>query len=389
MVNLEQKFAFQGLSSKEMLKNDKISKSTLGIIQKLNSEGHQAFLVGGAVRDLLLNIKPKDHDISTSATPEELKRLFGRRAKIIGRRFRLVHIYVSNEIIEVSTFRRMPTIEERKGRKSDSGLIVWRDNCYGTLKEDFARRDFTINAIYYNPYNKNQCLIDYAGGLSDLKHGKIRCIGMPKTRLTEDPVRMLRACKLVGQYGFHLEAGLGKEIFRSAHNLQLCSRARLLEELFKILKKPYTYPTFQACYEMGILCYLLPTVAREWNNEKGLLCQKLLKARDEKLRLGEIYPSRISGLALIMLPFLMLKTKQDTKDSLLAKDFGVRDIICSNIREFLSPYRIPKYVIIKTYNVLKMQYRLHCSKKTEKIRLHPDYFRARDTYNVYVRAIIN
>ena len=121
------------------------------MIKKLNAAGYEAYLVGGAVRDLLLGITPKDHDVSTSATPEEVKKVFGRKARIIGRRFRLVHVYMGKEIIEVSTFRRMPSLEERKGRKTDSGLTVWRDNSYGTLQEDSSRRDFTVNAIYYDP----------------------------------------------------------------------------------------------------------------------------------------------------------------------------------------------------------------------------------------------
>ena len=367
-----------------VLKNDKISTNALEIIRKLNSEGYQAYLVGGAVRDILLDIKPKDYDISTNAVPEELKRLFGRRAKIIGRRFRLVHIHTRNEIIEVSTFRRMPTLQERKGRKSDSGLIVWRDNYYGTLEEDVVRRDFTINAIYYNPYYQEQNIVDHAGGLSDLKNHKVRCIGNPKTRLAEDPVRMLRACKLMGQYGFQLEGELSIELLKNAPNLQLSSRARLLEELFKILKKPFSFPIFQACYDVGILHYLLPVLAREWKSERGALCKRLLRIRDKKLQLGEIYPSRISGLALIIFPFLNFEVEGDPIYQIKKNHFAQNHFpLYSWIEEFLSPYRIPKYIISKLNNVFKMQSILLHSKKPGKIQLHPDYFRARDFYNIY------
>ena len=125
-----------------MLTNDRISKSALDVLKTLTIEGFQAYLVGGAVRDILLEITPKDHDICTNATPEQLKRLFRPRAKVIGRRFRLVHVYTRKEIIEVSTFRRKPTLKERKGRKSDSGLILWRDNFYGSLKEDAKTKRF-------------------------------------------------------------------------------------------------------------------------------------------------------------------------------------------------------------------------------------------------------
>ena len=372
-----------------MLNNDKISKSALGAIKKLNSAGFQAYLVGGAVRDILLDLKPKDYDISTDATPEQLKRLFGRRAKVIGRRFRLVHIHTYSGILEVSTFRRMPTLEERQGRKTDSGLIVWRDNCYGTLKEDSTRRDFTINAIYYNPYCKKQQIIDYAGGLSDLRNGVIRSLGSPKVRIAEDPVRMLRACKLMGQYGFQLERGLKKEVSRNAATIRLSSRTRLLEELFKILKKPYTYPTFQACYDTGLLHYILPTLAKEWTSEKGALCQTLLMVRDDKLVLGEIFPSRISGLALITLPFLRFRGTEDYSQGFLPGDFQRNDSFRPWLKEFLSPYRVPNYLISKVFNVLKMQSTLNTSKNIGRIQLHPDYFRARDTLVVYAKAMIN
>ena len=360
-----------------MLTNERISKSALGVLKKLISEGFQAYLVGGAVRDILLEIKPKDHDICTNATPEQLKQLFGHRAKVIGQRFRLVHVYTQDEIIEVSTFRRKPTLKERKGRKSDSGLIVWRDNFYGTLKEDATRRDFTVNAIYYNPYDDRKGLVDYVGGVEDLNLGMVRSIGKPTTRIAEDPVRMLRACKLMGQYDFRLEGNLRKEIVKNAPNLQLSSRARLLEELFKILKKPFTFPTFDACYKTGLLHYMLPTLAREWNGIPGITCQKLLRIRDEQLKRREIFPSRISGLALLILPFLTHENGKDKFGQLMDKDFYFWT------KKFLSPYMVPRYIISKIYNVIGMQSKLFSDSENKALQLHPDYFRALDTFRVY------
>ena len=126
-----------------------ISSNTLKIIRRLHDAGYDAYVVGGAVRDLLLDIDPKDYDLSTNATPEQVKEVFGRKAMIIGRRFRLVHVRMGPELFEVSTFRREPTEEERKGRNEDSGLLVWRDNEFGTVEQDASRRDFTVNAIFY------------------------------------------------------------------------------------------------------------------------------------------------------------------------------------------------------------------------------------------------
>ncbi len=184
------------------------------IISRINSSGDEAYLVGGAVRDLYLKITPKDYDIATSATPEKIKKLFGRGARIIGKRFRLVHIRFGKDVYEVSTFRKKPSKKQRMGRDSDDGIMIWRDNVFGTIKEDAFRRDFTVNALYYDPVSEKK-IIDYIGGYDDLNNAVVRSIGDPETRILEDPVRILRALKLVAQYNFTLETGLEKVIERN------------------------------------------------------------------------------------------------------------------------------------------------------------------------------
>ena len=170
----------------------KISNASCKVLRQLHEAGYEAYIVGGAVRDILLDIEPKDYDIATNATPEQVKSVFGRKARVIGRRFRLAHVFIDRTCFEVSTFRREPTLEERKGRKDDSGLMVWSDNVFGSLEEDAKRRDFTVNSIYYDPENAEHEFEDYVGGIDDLNNKVVRAIGDPFVRIQEDPIRMIR-----------------------------------------------------------------------------------------------------------------------------------------------------------------------------------------------------
>ena len=178
------------------------------IIARLQEAGYETYVVGGAIRDLMLGREPKDYDISTSATPEQVKDVFGRRrARIIGRRFKLVHLYQGMEIIEISTFRKMPEKSTKVPAKLKDQPVpenmIFHDNEFGTSEEDAWRRDFTVNALFYDPVSHK--LIDHTkSGLDDINNGIVRAIGDASLRFEEDPVRMLRALKLVGQYGFKL-----------------------------------------------------------------------------------------------------------------------------------------------------------------------------------------
>ncbi|MBQ2335250.1 MAG: polynucleotide adenylyltransferase PcnB, partial [Victivallales bacterium] len=175
----------------------KVNPSAVKVVSYLVQNGYEAYLVGGAVRDLLLGCEPKDYDITTNATPEEVRAIFGRRnCMVIGRRFRLAQVRIGGEEFEVSTFRRKPTQEERKGRYEDDGVMIWSDNEFGTLEDDVQRRDFTVNALYMDLVG-TRGIIDYTGGIQDLKDGIVRTVGDPEERFEEDPVRMLRALKLV------------------------------------------------------------------------------------------------------------------------------------------------------------------------------------------------
>jgi poly(A) polymerase len=361
----------------------KIAAGARRVIEKLADDGYTAYLVGGAVRDLLLDIDPKDYDIATDATPEQVKEVFGRRSRIIGRRFRLVHVYMQDGVYEVSTFRREPTAEERKGREADDGVMVWSDNQFGSERDDAFRRDFTVNAMYFNPLSDDDQIIDYVGGLDDLRAGRVRTIGEAATRLAEDPVRMLRACKLQGQYGFTLEPSVATAMAEQASSMELASQARRLEELYKILHKPFTRPTFTACYEGGILDFILPELAAAWESPEGQFCRELLGARDKLLAEGDIYPSRVTGLATLALPFLDSRGEGDVHE-LWHNAAGTDRRIRQRLRRFYQLYQLPRAMSAKVRDVLLLQPKFYDGRGAKRIMSHPEYSRARDMFRTFV-----
>ncbi len=293
--------------SKQVLEDllKKVSPTPVSVVRELSRAGFEAYIVGGAVRDLLLGKTPKDYDISTSATPEEVRKVFGRRrCHVIGRRFRLAHVYAGGDIYEVSTFRRTPNEKERQGRKHEDGPIIWNDNCFGTLEDDVKRRDFTVNSLYLDVTGKRG-VIDFTGGYQDLRDGIVRCVGEPTLRMEEDPVRMLRALKLVGQCGFRLEASLEGVIREKCQEIQLASAPRLFEELLKLLANPACDNTFQVMHETGFLKHFLPVVDEAWEEQEGVMMRHLLKLRGDAMRRGRYSNSRGLALSTMALPFLM------------------------------------------------------------------------------------
>jgi poly(A) polymerase len=211
---------------------DAISPCALRTIQTLQRHDFAAFIVGGAVRDLLLGRRPKDFDVATSATPEEVRALF-RRSRVIGRRFRLVHVLCGPEMVEVSTFRGSNPVEEAGERVSDEHGRILRDNVFGTQEQDATRRDFTINALFYDP--TSQEIWDYHGGVPDLMKRRLRMIGDPEKRYREDPIRMLRAVRLAASRGLEIDAATRRPIRRLAGLLAHVPPSRLLDELLKLL----------------------------------------------------------------------------------------------------------------------------------------------------------
>jgi len=251
-----------------------IDADALKVLYRLQESGYTAYLVGGSVRDLLLSRRPKDFDIGTSAHPYQIKKLF-RNCWIIGRRFRLAHVRFGTKAIEVATFRKnIPAGSESEPSdpapvdpaQGDAGdLLIKHDNTFGTPEEDAFRRDFTINALFYDIATFS--IIDYVGGLHDLKDGLIRCIGDPNDRFQEDPVRMMRAIVMASRLGFRLDEPVVTAIARHRSLIATSSPARLIEEYYKILRSGAAEQTFRALAEHRLLEPITPEIQRGAKNQ--------------------------------------------------------------------------------------------------------------------------
>ncbi len=260
-----------------------ISQAALKTCDGLQNAGFEAFIVGGAVRDLLMNVKPKDFDVATDATPEEVYKVF-RRSRIIGRRFRLVHVLWGQETIEVSTFRGHHQ-SEGDAQTNDSGRII-RDNIFGNLTEDAARRDFTANALYYNAATEE--VLDFHNGVADLKSNLLRMIGDPTTRYQEDPVRMLRAVRLSAKLGLKIEKNTEAPIQKLADLLQDVPPSRLFDEMLKLFLSGHAVESISALRAQHLhhgLLPLLDVVLEQPLGERFVMLA--LKNTDERIKIGK------------------------------------------------------------------------------------------------------
>jgi tRNA nucleotidyltransferase/poly(A) polymerase len=225
-----------------------IDADALKVLYRLKNHGFKAYLVGGGVRDLLLARKPKDFDIATDAHPQQVKKLF-RNCFVVGRRFRLCHVRFGRKVVEVSTFRRLAPAEE-------GDTLIRRDNTFGTPEEDAFRRDFTVNALFYDIATFS--VIDFVAGLEDVQDRVIRTIGDPAVRFREDPVRMLRAVALAARLGFTIDRDTLEAVRFLRGEIVKSSPARILEEFYKILRQGASRQTFQLLHDVGLLTYMLP-----------------------------------------------------------------------------------------------------------------------------------
>lgn len=263
-----------------------VDPDALKVVRKLVAGGFEAYLVGGCVRDLYLKRRPKDFDVATSATPEALRRTF-RNCRIIGRRFKLAHVFFGPKVIETSTFRTTPIAAE------DDPLIT-HDNEWGTVEDDARRRDFTINGLFYDL--DADAIVDFVDGLSDLDRGVIRTIGDPLLRFQEDPVRMIRAVKFAARLDFTIESATWTALLATVQDIAKCSRARVLEEIYKLMRGGASRRSFELLLETQLLQHLMPSYlelfarlaapgllppARSLPGTPGRLLWELLGALDE------------------------------------------------------------------------------------------------------------
>src|SRR5690625_3407127 len=265
---------------KHGIDTNKVSRHAIKVCEVLQENGYQAYIVGGAVRDLIAGIQPTDFDVATNATPQQIRPLF-RRARIIGRRFQLVHVVFGREIIETSTFRAAVNGQQAT---DEHGRIV-RDNLFGSQQEDADRRDFTLNALYYDP--KQELVIDFHNGVADIKNRIIRVIGDPETRYREDPVRMLRAIRFAAKLDAQIEATTLAPIHHMAELIRHVPGSRLFDELLKLLTCGEAVRALHYLRDQGLQTYMLPQLDAVLQEPGGAdFIELALQRTDERIRTG-------------------------------------------------------------------------------------------------------
>ena len=323
------------------------------VVRQLQDAGFETYIVGGAIRDLLQEKNPKDYDISTAATPEEVRSVFGRKlVRIIGKRFRLAHLHLGREIIEISTFRRAPDNSKQQLRANSPEHLIVSDNDYGTAEEDARRRDFTINALFYDPVRSE--LIDHTGmGLDDIRNGVVRAIGDPHLRFEEDPVRMLRALKLVGQFNFAMDDATENALFDSLPLIRHAATSRLSLELEKILSSAYGDKHLQAFHDYGFLGYFLPALEKRWNTPAMEYALDLLTERNYRVDEGALRNSISLAAAILALPFV--EEAMGGKPGELWQRRGSVPVIRQVLSELFRPQNMIKGVMASAEAALKLQ----------------------------------
>jgi len=340
-----------------------IDKDAQKVVKTLNKAGYETYLVGGCIRDLLLGHKPKDFDIATSATPEQVHKTF-KRSRLIGRRFRLVHImFPSRKYIEVATFR------SGKVKTTSNGVIV-RDNLYGTLKEDAFRRDFSVNGLYYD-IQKSQ-VIDYVEGLEALKNSEIRMIGKPVERFKEDPVRMIRAIRFKVKLGATIDPKISKSISNQAYLLANIPAARLYDECIKLFHSENAYEVFEQLKKYGLLNYLFP------QTKETLFIKITLLNTSNRIKIGKpVTPAFLFAVFLWGAQnkrFNELNKKK--KSRILTMTQASEDVISEQTKKVL----MPRWLSDRVKDIWLMQYQLenYGLKKAQELIGHPRFRMAYD-----------
>ncbi len=356
-----------------------ISSGALQVMSRLNQAGYEAYLVGGGVRDLLLEGRPKDFDIATSATPEQVKRLF-RGARIIGRRFKIVHVRMGREIIETTTFRAHHSDSNKRNEssQSDSGMLL-RDNVYGDIESDAARRDFTINALYYTSDGFE--VHDFCNGLHDVKHRTIRMIGDPITRYREDPVRMLRAVRFAAKLGFKIETKTEQPIRHHGKLLLDISPSRLFDEMLKLFMAGSATATFQLLLDHDLLQHLFPaTAACVKSDAMGLqLIQQTMTNTDKRIRADQrvtpafIYAALLWPAMQAEQTFLEQKKKMSP---LQAQNQAAHKVIGDQLAHTAIPKRFTS--VIREIWDLQLRLPLRRGRRAERLLEHPRFRAAYD-----------
>lgn len=353
-----------------------ISEAALKVLYRLKKEGFSAYLVGGGVRDLLLGLHPKDFDIATDATPEQIKHLF-RNCRIIGRRFRLAHVVFGPEVIEVATFRAQS--EDGDRRQSEQGMLL-RDNVYGGIEDDAIRRDFTVNALYYNIADFS--VVDYVGGLEDLEKRQLRIIGDPEVRYREDPVRMLRAARLAAKLDLRIETGTAAPIPRLAGLLKEVSSARLFDETSKLFMMGSALATFDELSAHGLLAELFPQTAKALKQDPDgkflALVRRALANTDARVAEDKPVTPGFLYAALLWAPVQAAFEKRLARAEAPAEAF--QHAISEVLDRQCQSTAIPRHFTTMMREIWSLQHRLpsRVGKRAERLAEHPRFRAAYD-----------
>lgn len=357
-----------------------INHTALKVLYRLQNAGYEGYLVGGCVRDLQLGLKPKDFDVATDATPEQVRKLFSN-SRLIGRRFRIVHVTFGREIIEVTTFRGRTddNNDNHLQKQSDEGLLL-RDNVYGSLEEDAERRDFTVNALYYTP--KDFTLKAYGSGMNDLENKVLRIIGDPETRYREDPVRMMRAVRFAAKLGFSIEPRTGDLIPELAPLLSNVAAARLFDEVIKMLMSGHGLATWRLMREYNLVEPLLPAthaaLKASTDGYYDAFIEQALVNTDDRINRGKPVTPAFLYAALLWPP-----VREEAEHSI---NMGTPEqpawlqAMGKIVAHQISSIAIPKRFSIPMKEIWELQLRLpkRTPKRAEQVASHPRFRAAYD-----------
>ncbi len=355
-----------------------ISVNALKVLYQLQKAGFDAYLVGGCVRDLLLGREPKDFDVATNADPEQVRKVF-RNCRIIGRRFRLAHVHFGHEVIEVATFRGAGEARNDDQVLNKEGRLL-RDNVYGTIEQDVWRRDFTVNALYYNI--KDFSVVDYTGGMADHQAGILRLIGDPETRFREDPVRMLRAVRFAVKLGFHIDPDCEKAMHDVAELLASIPSARLYDEALKLFMSGYALQTFEMLRHYGLFQVLFPatenSLAVEDEGFPRLLLIKALENSDNRIAEGKTVTAYFLFAAFLW-DAVQIRSKQKMakgSPEFIAYQEAANEVIAMQVKSTALPRHIT--LAMRELWSLQPKFNVCVGSKPSRLITHPRFRAAYD-----------
>nr|ART38903.1 H167 [uncultured bacterium] len=350
-----------------------ISKSALNVLYGLHKAGYEACLVGGGVRDLLLGVTPKDFDIATSASPEQVRATF-RNSRLIGRRFRLAHVHFGPEIVEVATYRASHDKAEDEADARLDGDRILRDNVYGTREEDVIRRDFTVNALYYRI--EDFSLIDHVGALEDIEQRRLRTIGDPEARYREDPVRMLRAVRLAAKLGLTIEPATEAPLFELGYLLETVPQARLFDEAVKLLLSGHGVRSYELLLHYRLLDYLFPIESATLAPERERLIRDALANTDQRVAAGlPVTPA-------FLIAVLLWEPLQHAMAHQLVRGVSEHDAFVQAQEDVLRTQNdllaVPKRFTLPAAEIWFLQGRLQRRRQPDRLLAHPRFRAAFD-----------